>query len=167
MLVSRRIGVLVGILAAAALSPMSAAAQAPQPLTGTWKLNLPKSTFDPADLTAPGLVVTYEVRGDTVTASLDGVDSSGHAVHSEYTAAFDGRERPVKGTIDGKPAPDQGMVSWKRIDSRTYEVVNRNGQAIATRRIVVAADGKSRTTTIAGRDAQGRPIHHVMFFDRQ
>jgi hypothetical protein len=145
----------------------SVAAQATEPLTGTWKLNVAKSTFNPADLSTASLVVTYEVRGDTVTASLDGVDTSRRAVHSEYTAAFDGKEHSIRGTIDGKPAPDQGAVSWRRIDSRTYEVVNRSGQVTTMRRIAVAADGRSRTTTITGRDAQGRTIHHVMFFDRQ
>ena len=164
----RGIGVFIGFVVFVALQQPSPAAQSMQPLTGTWKLNLAKSTFEPPDLSAASLLVTYEVKGDKVTASLDGVDSTRRAVHSEYTATFDGREHPVKGTIDGKPAPDQGAVSWKRIDDRTYEVVNKtNGQVITTRRIVVAADGKSRTTTITGRDAKGRTVHHVMFFDRQ
>jgi hypothetical protein len=89
-------------------------------------------------------------------------------VHTEYTAAFDGKEHPVRGTIAGKPAPNQGAVAWKRIDARTYEVVNKtDGEVTTTRRIVVAPDGKSRTTTITGRDAKGRPVHHVMVFDRQ
>lgn len=168
MVSCRGISVFVGIVAVATLQQTSAAAQATQPLTGTWKLNLAKSTFNPPDLSAPSLLVTYEVKGETVKASLDGVDSTHRAVHSEYTATFDGKEQPITGTIDGKPAPNQGVVSWKRIDDRTYEVVNKtNGQAITTRRIVVAEDGKSRTTTITGRDAQGRRIHHVMFFDRQ
>lgn len=164
----RELGVFVGVVVLVAGQQISPAAQATQPLTGTWKLNLAKSRFDPPDLSTASLVVTYEVKGDTVTASLDGVDSSRRAVHSEYTATFDGKEHPITGTIDGKPAPDQGAISWKRIDDRTFEVVTKtNGQAIATRRIVVAPDGRSRTTTITGRDARGRTVHHVMVFDRQ
>jgi hypothetical protein len=168
MVSCRGVGVFIGIVAFVAVQQMSADAQATQPLTGTWKLNPKKSTFDPPDLSTANLVVTYEVKGDSVTASLDGVDSGGRAVHSEYTATFDGKEHPITGTVDGKPAPNQGAISWKRIDDRTYEAVIRGvGQAIATRRIVVAADARSRTTTITGRDAKGRPVHHMMFFDRQ
>ena len=168
MLSRRGIGVLFTIVAVAAPQLCAAKAQSQQPLTGTWKLNLAKSTFDPPDQSTESLLVTYEVKGDTVKASLDGVDSDHHAVHSEYTATLDGREHPVKGTLDGKPVPDQGAVAWKRIDDRTYEVVNKTaGQVTTTRRIVVSADGHSRTTTITGRDAQGRTVHHVMFFDRQ
>ena len=168
MMSRRGIGVFIGSVAFVAWQPMPAPAQATQPLTGTWKLNVAKSTFDPPDLAAANLLVTYEVTGDTVTASLDGVDSKHRAVHSEYTATFDGKDHPIRGTIDGKPAPDQGAIAWRRIDDRTYDVIIRTkGQAITTRRIVVAPDGKSRTTTITGRDTQGRTVHHVMFFDRQ
>ena len=168
MVSCRRIGVLIVSVAFAALHSTSASAQATQPLTGTWKLNLARSTFDPPDLAAANLLVTYEVNGDSVTASLDGVVATHRAVHSEYTATFDGKEHPIRGTVDGQPAPDQDATAWRRIDDRTYEVINRtNGQVTTTRRIVVAADGKSRTTTITGRDAQGRRVHHVMVFDRQ
>ena len=164
----RGIGVFIGIVAFLPLPQTSAAAQATEPLTGTWKLNLAKSTFNPPDLSVPNLVVTYEVRRDKITASLDGVDSSHRAVHSEYMATFDGKDYPITGTIDGKPAPNQDSISWKRIDERTYEVVNKtNGQVTTTRRIVVAPDGKSRTTTITGRDAQGRTVNNVLFFERQ
>lgn len=164
----RGIGAFIGVVVLVAWHQASAAPQSRQPLTGTWKLNLARSTFDPPDLSTTTLLVTYEVKGDKVTTSLDGVDSSHRVVHSEYTATLDGKEHPVRGTIDGKPAPDQGVISWKRIDDRTYEVVSRTiGQVITTRRIVVAADGKTRTTTVTGRDAQGRTVHHVMFFDRQ
>jgi hypothetical protein len=167
MLTSRRIAVSIGIVAVAAL-PRTAVTQAVEPLTGTWKLNLARSTFNPPDLSAPSLVVTYVVKENRVTASLDGVDSRQRAVHTEYTARFDGTDHPVKTTIDGKSAPNQDAIAWKRIDARTYDVVNKtNGQVTTTRRIVVAADGKSRTTTISGRDPQGRTVHHVMFFDRQ
>ena len=163
----RSIGVFIGIVAFISLQTPPAV-QATEPLTGTWKLNLAKSTFSPPDLSVPNLVVTYEVKGNRVTASLDGVDSGQRAVHSEYTATFDGKDYPIKGTIDGKPAPNQDSISWKRIDDRTYEVVNKtNGQVTTTRRIVVAPNGKSRTTTITGRDAQGRTVNNVLFFERQ
>ena len=168
MVSCRRIGLSMAIVATVVLQQTSASAQASQPLTGTWKLNVAKSTFNPPDLAAKNLLVTYRVEGDTITASLDGVDYTGRAVRSEYTATLDGKEHPTKGTSDGKPTPSQDAISWKRIDDRTYEVLNKvKGQVLTTRRIVIAADGKSRTTTITGHDAQGRTVNHVMFFERQ
>ena len=169
MVPRRALGVLLtAILVVAGWRQPPAAAQATQPLTGTWRLNAAKSTFDPADLSASHLVVTYEVNGDRVTASLDGIDSRHRAVHSEYTATFDGKAHPIRSTVDGRPAPNQDTIAWTKIDDRTYEAVTTtDGGVTSRRRIVVAADGKSRTSEITGRDAQGRAVHHLMFFDRQ
>jgi hypothetical protein len=50
----------------------------------------------------------------------------------------------------------------------TYEVHNiLKGQVLTTQRIVIAADWKSRTTTITGQDALGRAVNNVLFFERQ
>jgi hypothetical protein len=83
MVCCQRIGLSMAIVAFVALQQTSAPAQASQPLTGTWKLNVAKSTFNPPDLAAKSLVVTYRLEGDTITASLDGVDDTGRAVRSE------------------------------------------------------------------------------------
>jgi sugar/nucleoside kinase (ribokinase family) len=57
---------------------------------------------------------------------------------------------------------------YKRIDNRTYEYVQRvGGKLTTTARTVVAADGKTRTITTTGKDAQGRTINNVAFYDRQ
>jgi hypothetical protein len=167
MVSCRRIGLFVAIVASVTLQQPSASAQALHPLTGTWKLNLAKSKYNPPELAQKAILATYQVKGDTVSASLEGVDYLGRAVRSEYTATFDGKEHPTRGTIDGKPAPRQA-ISWKKIDDLTYEVHNiLNGQVLTTQRIVIAADGKSRTTTISGHDAQGRTVNNVLFFERQ
>jgi hypothetical protein len=42
-----------------------------------------------------------------------------------------------------------------------------NGKVMTTNHIVVAADGKSRTVTISGTNAQGQKIHHVVVYDKQ
>ena len=34
----------------------------------------------------------------------DGIDSQNRKTHLEYTVAFDGKDVPVKATIDGKPS---------------------------------------------------------------
>jgi hypothetical protein len=168
MFFCRGIGLFAALVASAPLQQPSASAQELHPLTGTWKLNLAKSMYNPPELAQKSILATYQVKGDTITASLEGVDYMGRAVRSEYTATFDGTEHPTKGTIDGKPAPNQNAISWKKIDDLTYEAHNiLKGQVLTTQRIVIAADGKSRTTTITGRDAQGRTVNNVLFFERQ
>ena len=92
-------------------------AQAHDPLNGTWKLNVSKSKYIPAELTPKSGVTKFEVTQDTIKAVMDGVDNQGRAIHAEYTAKFDGKDYPWKGTIDGKPNPKYDAVTWKRINN--------------------------------------------------
>ena len=56
---------------------------AQSPHMGTWKLNEAKSKI-PAGATKNNTVV-YEMSGDDIKVTVDGVDGSGTAVHSEWT----------------------------------------------------------------------------------
>jgi hypothetical protein len=74
----------------------------------------------------------------------------------------------VKGTIDGKPNPNQDAVSFKKLDDHTYHVENKlKGKVMTTNHIVVSADGKSRTSTTTGTNAEGQKVHNVAVYDRQ
>ena len=54
------------------------------------------------------------------------------------------------------------------IDARTYEAVQeKGGTATITSRIVVAPDGKSRTTSQTGKNAQGQAVNNTVVYDRQ
>jgi hypothetical protein len=56
---------------------------------------------------------------------------------------------------------------WKKIDSNTYETTTMlKGKALVTSRIVVASDGKSRTTTQTGKNAQGQTINNAVVYER-
>ena len=73
----------------------------------------------------------------------------------------DGKEYPVD-------APVPTTVASTRIDARTYERVTRvNGIVTMTSRTVISGDGKTRTTTTTGTDAQGRPVHERIVYDRR
>src|SRR6185503_929982 len=147
-------------VAAIAILGAATSAQSPNPLAGTWKLNLAKSKYDPPSQAPKSGTVKIEVTGDTIKIVNDGVDAHGRVTHSEYTAKFDGKDYPWKGTVDGKPSLSQDTVAWKKIDERTYELTGKlKGQSFGTQRIVVAADGKSRTNFVDGKTADGQTIH--------
>ena len=58
--------------------------------------------------------------------------------------------------------------AYRRIDDRTYEFVTKvDGKVTTTTRSVAARDGKTRTTTTTGKDAQGQTVNNVQVFDRQ
>jgi len=161
---TRTLALAVGFASAVAVG---LTAQSAAPLTGTWKLNLAKSKYSPAELAPKSGTSVFQITGDTVKATIDGVDAQGRKTHQEYTATLDGKDTPVKSTIDGKPNPDLDAVSWKKIDDRTYEFTYKlKGQALTTQHIVVAADGKSRTNTVTGKNAQGRAVNNTVVYEK-
>jgi len=167
MSVHQRAALISLVLIAAAL-PNSVAAQAPESLAGTWKLNATKSKYDPAELANKSGTVTYTFSTEGVTTVVDQVNVKGQKVHVEYTATLDGADHPWKGTIDGKPNPAQDALSFKKLDAHTYHVENKlKGKVLTINHIVVAPDGKSRTVTITGTNAAGQKVHHVVVYDKQ
>jgi len=159
---------LISLVTIAAALPNAIAAQAPEALAGTWKLNAAKSKYEPADLGPKSATVTYTFSAGSVTANIDQVGAKGEKVHNEYTTTLDGADHPWKGTIDGKPNPGQDAISFKKLDANTYHIENKlKGKLTTTTHIVIAADGKSRTSTTTGTNAAGQKIHNVAVYDKQ
>jgi hypothetical protein len=127
---------------------------------GTWKLNEAKSKIDAG--ASKNLTVKYEMMGDSVMATVDGVDGQGKPTHNEWMGKFDGKDYAVTGD------PTSDMRSIKKIDDHTLELtVKKGGKVTITGKIVVAADGKSRTLTATGTDAAGKKIQSVSVYDKQ
>jgi hypothetical protein len=127
---------------------------------GTWKLNGAKSKFPPGS--SKNTTVVYEAAGDNLKATVDGVDGSGKPTHSEWTGKFDGKDYPVT----GDPASD--TRSLKKIDARTFDLTSKkDGKVTVTGRIVVSADGKSRTLTTNWTDSMGKKVKSTAVYDKQ
>jgi phage gp45-like len=136
------------------------AASAANPNLGTWKLNEAKSKLTqgfPKNLT-----VVYAAEGDKIKATVDGVDGQGKPTHNEWIGKFDGKDYPVTGD------PSSDTRSIKQVDDRTLELtVKKDGKVTIKGKIVIAADGKSRTLTASGTDAAGKKIESASFYDKQ
>ncbi len=123
---------------------------AADPLIGTWKLNEAKSKFTPG--TGKNTRVVYETRGSQVRITADGVNADGKATHSEWIGKLDGKDYSVTGD------PTSDMRSYTKLDDRTLDFTGKKGGKITvTGRVVVAADGKSRTVTTSGTTGTGAP----------
>jgi hypothetical protein len=127
---------------------------------GTWKLNEAKSKLSPG--LPKNLTVTYEVSGDKIKGTVDGVDPQGKPTHTEWTGKFDGKDYPVTGD------PTSDSRALKQIDAHTIDLTSKkDGKITLTGRIVVSADGKSRTLTVHGTDSMGKKIQATSVYDRQ
>jgi hypothetical protein len=133
---------------------------AADPNLGTWKLNESKSKL--AASGAKNTTVVYAAAGDNVKISVDGVDGSGKTFHSEWTGKYDGKDYPVTG--DG--ASD--TRAYTKVDGNTLTFVGKKaGKIVFSGKVVVAADGKSRTVTSEGQDASGKSIASTSVYDKQ
>ena len=167
MSMHRRAALVSLVLFVAAL-PHALPAQPAQSLAGTWKFNAAKSKYDPANLALKSSTVTYTFTGTNVSATIDQVNAKGQKLHSEYTASLDGAEHPWKGTIDGKPNTSQDGVTFKQLDDHTYHVENKlKGKVTTVNHIVVAKDGKTRTVTTTGTNADGQKVHNTVVYEKQ
>ncbi len=127
---------------------------------GTWKLNESKSKL------AAGMpknsTVVFEAAGDSVKVTIDGSDSEGKPAHNEWTGKLDGKDYAVTGD------PNSDMRSYKQVDDRTLEFsAKKGGKVTITGRVVVSADGKTRTATASGTDPQGKKFKSTTVYDKQ
>ncbi len=127
---------------------------------GTWKLNEAKSKIG-AGMTK-NMTVVYEMAGDKLKVTVDGINSDGKPVHHEWTGSFDGKDYSVVGD------PTSDARSYKKVDDRTMDFTGKKaGKATVTGRVVVAADGKSRTVTTSGTNAAGAKVSSTAVYDKQ
>ncbi|PYX67933.1 MAG: hypothetical protein DMG72_24125 [Acidobacteria bacterium] len=127
---------------------------------GTWKLNEAKSKLAPG---APkNSTVVYEAAGDNVKITVEGTDSEGKPLHNEWTGKFDGKDYPVTGD------PNSDARAYTKVDDHTLEFTVKKGDKVTTTgRVVVSADGKSRTVTTSGTDASGKKVSSTAVYDKQ
>src|SRR5580658_7320779 len=133
---------------------------AQSPSMGTWKLNEAKSKL------VAGLPkntsVKYEAAGDSVKATVDGVDPQGKPTHTVWVGKFDGKDYPVTGD------PTSDTRALKQIDAHTLELTSKKGGKVTmTAKIVVAADGRSRSLTASATYAVVMKVEGMSFYDKQ
>ncbi len=136
-------------------------AQAADPLVGTWKLNVAKSTYSPGP--APkSITAKIEAAGEGEKLTADGVRGDDTPIRVEYTAQYDGKDYPISGS------PMADTVSLKRLDANTTERTDKKGgKVVQTLTRKLSSDGKTLTVTIKGTDAEGRPINNLAMFEKQ
>ena len=127
---------------------------------GTWKLNEAKSKIGAGG--AKNHTVVYAAAGDSIKVTVDGTDADGKATHNEWTGKFDGKDYAVTGDATSD------MRSYKRVDDHTLTfTATKGGKVTMTGRIVISADGKTRTVTTTATDASGKKIDSSGVYDKQ
>ncbi len=149
---------LLNIAALVGIAFATTVAQAPDPLSGTWKLNATKSKAPFASGTT-----VFEAAGDTLKGTVDLVGTDGTKFHWTFSAKFDGKDHPATGN-----SPFGDTLAITRVNPNTVRIVSKlAGKQTIVQTIVVAPDGKTRTTTAKGTDAKGQPVDSMSFYEKQ
>jgi hypothetical protein len=129
---------------------------------GTWKLNLDKSKFNPPELAPKSQTVTRENVGDAMKTTIEEVNAEGKPARIEYTAKLDNKDTPFSAT------PEADTIVMQRLDDEYFQTTWKlKGEVMLLGSTLVSKDRKTITTTLFGKDTQGRKIAHVAVYDRQ
>ncbi|HEU0368141.1 MAG TPA: hypothetical protein VFR42_02960 [Candidatus Acidoferrum sp.] len=138
----------------------AAAVFAADAFTGTWKLNEAKSKLGAGAV--KNTTVTYEVMGDTIKVTLEGVGADGKATHDEWTGKYDGKDYPVTGN------PMTDTRAYKKVNDHTLEATGKKGdKVVLTAKITVSADGKTRTVVSTQTTADGKKVTSTAVYEKQ
>ncbi len=142
------------------LATVATPAQSPDPMVGTWKLNVAKSKT-----TYKSGTTVIEPAGDGLKVTADLVRTDGTTYHWTFTGKYDGKDNAVTGTTPYGAHPTGALT---RVDAHTVKIVGKNdGKVTLNQTIVVSADGKTRTVTTKGTDAKGQPVDTIAVYDKQ
>ena len=148
------------LLAVAALFGVVVIGLAADVNIGTWKLNEAKSKISPGG--GRNNTVAIASAGDSIKVTVDGAGLDGKPTHNEWTGKFDGKDYAITGD------PVSNMRSYKPVDAHTLALTEKKGDKTTnTGRVVISADGKTRTVTVSGTDASGKKTSTIFVYDKQ
>jgi hypothetical protein len=138
-----------------------AMAQAPDPLIGTWKLDLAKSTFKPGP--APkAITVAITPEGKGIKVAIDGTAGDGTPIKWGYTSMRDGKDAPVTGS------PNFDTAAVTMVNSHEGSIVYKKaGKTAVNAKTTVSKDGKTLSVTYDGTDAKGQALHNSYHYVKQ
>src|ERR1700674_2047313 len=101
-------------------------------------------------------------NGGDMKVTVDGTDKDSKATHNEWAGKVDGKDYPVTGD------PNSDTRSLKKVNDHTLRLPAKKGGKVTLRgKIVVSADGKTRTVTTSGTDSDGKKFTNISVYDRQ
>jgi hypothetical protein len=131
------------------------------PLIGTWKLNLAKSTYSPGP-PPRSQTASFQAEGKGLRETLEAINAQGNSANGVFMIFDDGKSYPVM----GNPAFDG--QSFKRVNESTWwGIRTKAGKVVQTIILAVSADGKTETATNRGIDASGQQFYNVGIYDKQ
>jgi hypothetical protein len=132
--------------------------QGVDPLVGTWKLNVEKSTA--SFPLYKSLILNMVKDGQNVINTADGVTGQGEAFKVIFRHIYDGMPHPTTGT------PNYDATTFTRVGNTINAVRFKQGKVVEVGQGVIVP-GRTYTFTNEGIDANNQPYHSILVYDRQ
>lgn len=153
--------VAVGTILTLASAALVFAAKAPDPVIGTWTLNVEKSSYSPGPV-PKSQTRTYAQTANGISMTFNGVAADGSPVSGQSIFKYDGKDYPIMGS------PDFDTLALKRVNATTVKTTQKKGGKVVGSTIrTISGHGKVMTLSSKGKDAHGVAIHNVVVFDKQ
>jgi hypothetical protein len=136
--------------------------------SGTWKVNVAKSEYNPGPPPQGG-TTKIEATDDGFKLFADGVNSDGTKTHTEFTVKFDDSDYPNTTMLGGGPDPNGAdVISANKIDDYSMETTAKlNGKVLMVAKSVISKDGKTLTVKFNGATSYGTAIINTIVYDKQ
>ena len=151
----------VGAVLAGGLGAAALAADAPDPIVGTWTLNIAESKFTPGP--APkSQTRTYTQTAKGTAMTFTGVAADGSPMSGQSTFKYDGKDYPITGS------PDYDTLTLKRLNgSSVRSDLKKSGKVVGTTIRTISGHGKVLTLSTRGKNSQGTAFDFVAVYDRK
>lgn len=144
------------------ISYAAVAADAADPVVGTWKLNVAKSQVRAGPPLAQSDTRTYTATDGGIALTWKRSSTDGKETTSQSTSKTDGKDYPITGS------PDVDTANATRIDANTVETtLKRMGKVVGKGTRSVSKDGKTLTVVRKVTNAKGDVSDVTLVYDRQ
>jgi hypothetical protein len=151
----------LGAVPAAATAPATATVAAPDPVVGSWILNVGKSQFGSQPVLT-NQVRTYTETPDGLEVIVKGESAVGESDVFESTFKYDGKDYPATG------APEFDTIAFHRISPFVvHGVLKRAGKIVGHITRIESMDGLTLTVSERVRDLKGELLNEVLVYDKQ
>jgi hypothetical protein len=141
-------------------STLPAFGQGVDPIIGTWKLNLEKSTYTGAATAPKNRTATFAGEGQNLAVTAEGVEANGQPLKVIFRHIYDGRPHPTTGSRD------YDSNTYHRIGNSINGIWFKNGKVVVLTQAQLVP-GKTYTVITEGINADGQSYRDVEVFDRQ
>lgn len=152
---TRLTGLAFLVLLAAGLSA------AANPMVGTWKMNMEKSTFSPGPAPKSSTIV-ISMDDDWIVSEANTVQADGQTVTRKNRYKLDGKEYPYDG-----PGGKGTIMGTRKDDHHTSATIKYDDGGMTKSTATISEDGNVRTLTTSGTNAKKEKVQNTIVYDKE